>query len=311
MKTVLVSLNAKFIHSSLALRYIKDYCSYDIKTIELTINQEENLIIKTIYKEQPDILGFSCYIWNINYIKTLIPILKKIMPNIIIVLGGPEVSFESRSLLNELPIDIIMEGEGEQTWQEYLDYMHNKEIDIKAIDGLVYKKNKEIIVNASRKSIKMSSLPFVYKNMDGLEHKIIYYESSRGCPFNCQYCISSLENQVRFLPIERVQRELQHFLDLNVAQVKFIDRTFNARKDFSLEIWRYIIQNDNGFTNFHFEIAAELLTKSTLDILTKARKGLIQFEIGVQSTNIDTLISIKRFMPFDYKFTQAKKSVCA
>ncbi|ONI39084.1 hypothetical protein AN639_10625 [Candidatus Epulonipiscium fishelsonii] len=299
MKTVLVSLNAKFIHSSLALRYIKDYCSYDIETIEFTINHEENLIIKTIYNASPDILGFSCYIWNIKYIKSLIPILKKIMPNIKIVLGGPEVSFESRNLLNELPIDIIMEGEGEQTWQEYLDYIHEKRVDIKNIDGLVYKQNKQIVVNDARQPLKMALLPFVYKNMDGLENKIIYYEASRGCPFNCQYCISSLEKQVRFLPIERVKRELQHFLDMNVAQVKFIDRTFNAKKDFALEIWMYIVQNDNGITNFHFEIAAELLTKSTLEVLSGARKGLIQFEIGVQSTNIDTLIAIKRFMPFE------------
>ncbi|OOB79879.1 MAG: hypothetical protein BEN18_02545 [Epulopiscium sp. Nuni2H_MBin001] len=296
MKCLLVSFNAKYIHSSLALRYIKEFCSeFDIDILELTINHDENQIIKSIYECKPDVIGFSCYIWNITYIKSIIPTIRKLLPNTKLILGGPEVSYNSRELLNELPIDILMEGEGEKTWKEYLQ----QEKKLCDIDGLIYKYNSQIIVNPPRKPMDMSELPFVYKDITDLKHKIIYYEASRGCPFSCQYCLSSVEAGVRFMPIERVYKDLDYFLSKNVPQVKFVDRTFNANKAFALNIWKYIINNDNGITNFHFEIAAELINNDMLEILSGARDGLIQFEIGVQSTNPKTLKSIMRPMPFE------------
>lgn len=304
MKVLLISLNAKYIHSSLALRYIKEYCTdykNDIKILELTINHDENQMIKEIYNEKPDVIGFSCYIWNMAYIKTLVPTLRKILPDTEIVLGGPEVSYNSDMLFEELDIDMIMEGEGEETWNEYLNYKYLGTPHLKQIDGIIYKDriSNQIIINKPRQSMDMTLLPFVYDDLGGLEHRIIYYEASRGCPFNCQYCLSSTKKGVRFLPIDRVKNELQYFLDKNVMQVKFVDRTFNAKKQYAMEIWKYIMDNDNNFTNFHFEIAAELLDDEMIEMLRDARPGLIQFEIGVQSTNLEVLTAIKRKMPFE------------
>ncbi len=300
MKCLLVSFNAKYIHSSLALRYIKEYCNdFNIEILELTINHDENQIISSIYKHKPDVIGFSCYIWNITYIKSIIPTLRKLLPETKLVLGGPEVSYNSRELLDELPIDIIMEGEGELTWKEYLTFLTKQNTSLDSIQGLVYKDNTDIVVNPPRKPLDMSELPFVYQDITDLQHRIIYYEASRGCPFNCQYCLSSVGAGVRFMPLERVYRDLDYFLEKGVPQVKFVDRTFNANKKFASSIWKHIIQNDNGVTNFHFEIAAELITDEMLGMLGLARDGLIQFEIGVQSTNPKTLQAIKRNMPFE------------
>ncbi|MEG0013847.1 MAG: B12-binding domain-containing radical SAM protein [Cellulosilyticaceae bacterium] len=304
MKVLFVSLNAKYVHSSLALRYIKDYCQEyknNTKILELTINHDENQMIRQIYAEKPDVIGFSCYIWNMADIKKLIPTLKKILPQTEIILGGPEVSYHSTELMEELDIDMIMEGEGEEIWDEYLSYKTSGMPLLKDIDGIIYKDRltSQVVINKARKLIDLSKLPFVYDNLDGLEHRIIYYEASRGCPFNCQYCLSSIEKGVRFLPVDRVKQELQYFLDNRIMQVKFVDRTFNTKKKYAMEIWQYIIENDNNYTNFHFEIAAELLDDEMIEALKTARPGLIQFEIGVQSTNIEVLTTIKRRMPFE------------
>ena len=302
MKVLLVSLNAKFIHSSLALRYIFEYCSHykeQMKVLELTINHEENDLIKEIYQESPDVIGFSCYIWNMQQIKTLIPILKELLPQTQIILGGPEVSYDAQTLFDELPIDGVMLGEGEATWADYMAYLNNTGLDRSAIDGLIYREAHKVIVNKPRKPMALSELPFVYGDLTGLEHKIMYYEASRGCPFSCQYCLSSAEKGVRFMPLERVKEELGYFLAHKVKQIKFVDRTFNANKGYAIAIWDYLIQNDNGHTNFHFEIAAELIDEVMLDCLKDARPGLIQFEIGVQSTNPEVLKIIKRPMPFE------------
>ena len=303
LKVLLLALNAKFIHTSLALRYIKAYCTeYDeqIHILETSINNNENEIIKAIYKEKPDILGISCYIWNMSYIKMLIPTIKKILPNVTIILGGPEVSYEGESLLGISGVDLIMEGEGEETWKEYLDYRYLNQGKLSEIAGLVYRDiNGKICRNAPRQPLDLNHLPFVYDNLDGLAHKIIYYEASRGCPFNCQYCLSSIEKGVRFVPIEKVKQHMAYFLEKHVKQVKFVDRTFNARRKYAMDIWEYIIEHDNGYTNFHFEIAAELIHEEMYELLAKARPGLIQFEIGVQSTNPNVLKIIKRPMPFE------------
>ena len=305
MKVLLVALNAKFIHTSLALRYIKKYCKtyeHQIKILETSINNNENEIIKAIYKEHPDIIGLSCYIWNMSYIKILIPTLKKVLPNTTIILGGPEVSYEGEALFNIPEVDLVMEGEGEETWQEYLDYRHCQGGDIGQIAGLIYRDNEgKIHRNLPRQPLDLERLPFVYDQftIEHLEHKIIYYEASRGCPFNCQYCLSSIEHGVRFVPLEKVKRHMLFFLEHRVKQVKFVDRTFNARKQYAMDIWAFIIENDNGYTNFHFEIAAELIHEEMYELLAKARPGLIQFEIGVQSTNAKVLKLIKRPMPFE------------
>lgn len=302
MKVVLLALNAKYIHTSLALRSIATYCkAYEenIKVLELTINQNENDIIKTIYEEAPDVLGISCYIWNMSFIKMLVPTLKKILPNTKIILGGPEVTYEGEYLLDILPIDFVMEGEGEETWKEYLDYFVGKGLALENIDGLIYKDHQgEIVKNRPRQPLNLEYLPFVYESLEGLEHKIIYYEASRGCPFKCQYCLSSIEHGVRFVPLERVKEHMTYFTNKRVKQVKFVDRTFNAKRQYAMAIWQHIMAIDNGYTNFHFEIAAELLTDEMIALLKDARPGLIQFEIGVQSTNQKVLDTIMRPMPF-------------
>jgi radical SAM superfamily enzyme YgiQ (UPF0313 family) len=302
LNILLLALNAKYIHSSLALRSIKAYCEEYINSIELletTINNNENEIIKEIYKVSPDVLGISCYIWNMSFIKILIPTLKKILPQMTIILGGPEVSYQSQELLTILDVDFIMEGEGEETWQEYLDYRFKNHKSLSEIDGLVYKQGTVINKNRARTPLNLEYLPFVYDNLTGLEHKIIYYEASRGCPFNCQYCLSSIQSGVRFVPVDRVKEHLHYFCDNRVKQVKFVDRTFNANKKYALALWHYIIAHDNGYTNFHFEIAAELIDEEMITLLKGARKGLIQFEIGVQSTNPKVLATIKRKMPYE------------
>lgn len=303
LKVLLLALNAKYIHTSLALRYIKAYCKEyekEIHLLETSINNNENEIIKAIYRKKPDILGISCYIWNMAYIKQLLPTLKKILPNMTIILGGPEVSYNSEELLTNYDVDLIMEGEGEVTWKEYLDYRQKGKGSLDGIHGLVYKTTHGMIYRTpSRQPLDLSLLPFVYDDMAGLEHKIIYYEASRGCPFNCQYCLSSIEQGVRFVPLETVKEHMGYFLEKRVKQVKFVDRTFNTRKEFAIEIWRHIINHDNGYTNFHFEIAAELICEEMYALLETARPGLIQFEIGVQSTNPKVLKIIKRPMPFE------------
>lgn len=303
LKVLLVSLNAKYIHSSLALRYIAAYCrefKENLEVLELTINHEENDLIKQIYKKNPDVIGFSCYIWNMDMIETLIPILKKIMPHTKIVLGGPEVSYNGQALFERLPIDMIMENEGEPIWHDYMNHLVDHHIELSEIEGIIYRDSKgQVITNPKRKPMAMADVPFVYEDLSGLEHKIMYYEASRGCPFSCQYCLSSAEKGVRYLPLERIKEELAYFLHHKVKQIKFVDRTFNANKKIAMAIWEYIIANDNGKTNFHFEIAAELMDDEMFTLLKHARDGLIQFEIGVQSTNPEVLKIIKRPMPFE------------
>lgn len=303
MNTLLVGINAKYIHSNLGIRYIKEYVKKNNKEIniaEYTINQSLDYILGEIYKKRPDILGLSCYIWNIEIIKILIVELKKILPHTYIVLGGPEVSYDCELIMNKYEdIDAIIYGEGEKTFLQLLLFK-NGELDIHKIKGIAYRNNNEIIKNKSQDPMHLDELPFVYKDgYDEFENRIIYYESTRGCPFNCQYCLSSIEKGVRFRSFNLVKDELQSFLDNKVMQVKFVDRTFNCNKEHAMTIWKYLHENDNGYTNFHFEISADLLDDLTIDFLSQVRKGLFQFEIGVQSTNMDTLNEIKRTTKLD------------
>lgn len=344
-KYLLVGINAKYIHSNPAIYSLRAYArehlqtEYEIAEIyklgnkedkienkiknkienkiedrkieielaEFTINQQISEIRKEIYLRKPYWIGFSCYIWNIEIVKELIPELHKLMPDVPIWLGGPEVSYHEDEVMQNLPeIAGIISGEGEKTFTELIEYYHalnndilevedeqknNREFNqkINAISGIVYRKGEEIISTPRRNPIAMSELPFPYKDMKDFENRIVYYETSRGCPFSCAYCLSSVDKKLRYRDMKLVEEELQFFIDAKVPQVKFIDRTFNCDHKHSLAILHYIEEHDNGITNFHFEIAADILTEEEIEILKSLRPGLVQLEIGVQSTNEDTL----------------------
>lgn len=297
MEILLCGINAKYIHTNLAIRQIKGYVeqnsNYKVNLIEFTINNYINEILEGIYTHKPDVLGVSCYIWNIEIVKKLIVLIKKVLPNTILILGGPEVSYSSEEIISEIPVDFVISGEGEHTFLEIISCI-DKKLPFDKIKGITYKNGNQIISNAKTSAIDMAKLPFPYSDFKDIENKICYYEASRGCPFGCKYCLSSIEKGVRFAPIEKVKKELKIFLDNKVQQVKFVDRTFNANKKFALEIINYIIENDNGFTNFHFEVESSILDDVTINTLSTARKGLFQLEIGVQSTNDNTLSVISR-----------------
>ncbi len=301
----LAAVNAKYIHSNLAVYSMKSYCREYEKYVEIgeyTINQQKDEILKSIYKKQPDVLCFSCYIWNISFVKELICDLKKILPQTTIWVGGPEVSYDAEKFLQEMPeVTGVMCGEGEETFLELVNHYVNGEDENALLDikGIVFRRNEKIVRNPFREIMDMDKLVFPYKNISLFEHKIIYYESSRGCPFSCSYCLSSIDKKLRFRSLSLVKEELQFFLDKKVPQVKFVDRTFNCKKEHALEIWKYIQQHDNGITNFHFEIAADLLTYEEIQLIGSMRPGLIQLEIGVQSTNPKTIEEIKRKTSFE------------
>lgn len=309
MKLLLAAVNAKYIHSNLAVYSMKAYCrafADHIELAEYTINQQEDEILKDLYRKKPEILCFSCYIWNISFIKELIRNVKKILPDTVIWAGGPEVSYDAEQFLEEMPeVFGVMCGEGEETFRELTQYYVNLErntekgTELEKIDGIVFRKGKEIQKTAPRAILDMDTLVFPYQDMELFHHRIIYYESSRGCPFSCSYCLSSIDKKLRFRSTKLVKQELQFFLDNQVPQVKFVDRTFNCKKEHALEIWRYIQEHDNQVTNFHFEIAADLLTEEEIALIHTMRPGLIQLEIGVQSTNEDTIREIRRKTSFE------------
>lgn len=296
MKTLLIGINAKFIHSNLAIRYLKEYAQIyyqqTLDLIEFTINQRAEFILAEIYRQSPDIIGFSCYIWNFELVVRLISEMKKILPNTIIFLGGPEVSYDPEQVLTAVPADIIVSGEGEETVSLLVKAL-KEDTPLTDIPGLTFRQQENILRTGAAPLPKLEQLPFVYHNIEDLEHRILYYESSRGCPFRCQYCLSCYGG-VRFRPLEQVFTHLDFFLKKRVAQVKFVDRTFNCNPKFAMAVWKYLSEHDNGCTNFHFEIAAELLNEEMLSFLPTVRKGLFQLEIGVQSTNPKTLEHIQR-----------------
>lgn len=303
MNTVLTAINAKYIHSNLAVYGLAAYCrkyKKQLQIAEYTINQYTDDILMDLYRKKPQLIAISCYIWNIGMVKELGRALKKILLDVPIWLGGPEVSYESAAFLKEQPwADGIMAGEGEETFLELMEYYQEKKGRLSSIKGLVYREGEQVFVNPPRPVMDLSKVPFVYDDPENFEHKIIYYESSRGCPFSCSYCLSSIDKNVRFRDLGLVEQELQKFLDARVPQVKFVDRTFNCNREHALFIWKYILEHDNGITNFHFEIGADLLGEEELQVLEKMRPGLVQLEIGVQSTNQDTIGAIHRKMDLD------------
>lgn len=303
MKVVLTAINAKYIHSNLAVYSLKAFAKpykEEIVIAEYTINQQLDDILMDLYKKKPDILCFSCYIWNLAYVEELVREAIKIFPNIPIWVGGPEVSYDATDVLMRLPeVTGVMMGEGEETFLELLDYYHGKRETLKEIKGISYRDAEgQIVQNEWRKAIDMSTIPFVYQDMKNFKNKIIYYESSRGCPFSCSYCLSSVDKCLRFRDLDLVKKELQFFIDEEVPQVKFVDRTFNCKHAHAMEIWTYLMEHDKGITNFHFEVAADLLNEEEIQLIEKMRPGLIQLEIGVQSTNEETIQEIRRTMKF-------------
>lgn len=313
-KIVLTAIGAKFIHSSLALKYLSKFEGNDqrhhLVLKEFTINQRVDFILEELFRQQPDVVLVSCYVWNIELVKQITPELKKILPKLVIALGGPEVSYEAEAYLSRNPsVDIIMRGEGELTFTALVNYLDGAGGKLADIRGLTFRQAKDIISTIAQEPLDLARLPFPYED-DDLEamEKIIYYESSRGCPYHCAYCLSSVEKGVRFVPLDKVFRDLQRFLDANVRQVKFVDRTFNCNKAHTLAVWRYLAEHDNGITNFHFELTADLLDEELLAFLQPLRKGLFQFEIGVQSTNPQTVTAIRRTVNFD-KLSQVVKRV--
>ena len=304
MKILLAACNAKYIHSNLAVydlqAYASDYADH-IVLKEYTINQQKDDIMRDIYLEHPDVVCVSCYIWNLSFVKELMADLIKILPGADFWAGGPEVSYDAEKFLTEnSEFKGVMVGEGEETFKELAGYYVEKNPqDLKDMTGICYRDGDQIIHNGWRQIMDLSSIPFIYKDLSEFKNRIIYYESSRGCPFSCSYCLSSIDKKLRFRDRETVKKELQFFIDNKVPQVKFVDRTFNCKHDHAMAIWKYINEHDNGVTNFHFEISADLLREEELQEMSTMRPGLIQLEIGVQSTNPDTIKAIHRTMDFE------------
>lgn len=334
MKVLLVAINAKYIHSNKAVYSLFSYAAdllsdeYNIEIAQYNINQQPLDILSDIYNRKPDVIAISCYIWNMNIVRILLEDIDSVLPNADVWLGGPEVSFDSEKSLREYDaLTGVMIGEGEETFRElvlfyknfqtfsqnnnkktikesgkiiYSSYIYDR---LKNIKGLCIRtdNNQDTIFTEEREITDINSIPFIYDTvgLDKFENQIIYYESSRGCPFRCSYCLSAIDKTVRLRNLEIVKKEIKFFLDNNVKQVKFIDRTFNCNKEHAISIWKYILENDNGVTNFHFEVAADILTDDEIEIISKMRPGLIQLEIGVQSTNPDTIREINRVMNLD------------
>jgi len=310
MKVTLVGINAKYIHTNLAVRYLKSYTkdlNYSCEIMEFSINDQVERILEEILNSKPDLVAFSCYIWNIDYVKAVSSLIKLVNSKIEIIYGGPEVSYDCEEFLMNNVGDYIIEGEGEVTYKEFIQWKislninskTNKESNIgdKNILGLYYKKHGTIYYNGKRPLMDINEVIFPYDE-EKFTNKIVYYEASRGCPFSCKYCLSSTTHGVRFLNAERVKKELKFLADKKVKLVKFVDRTFNCNSKFAMEIWEYLI-NMESETTFHFEISADLLNSSEIDILSKAPKGRFQFEVGVQTTNPVVLNNISRFVTFE------------
>ena len=297
-KFLLVAVNAKFIHSNPAIyslhAYAEERFGEMIEMAEYTINQKTEHILADIYSRKPDIIGFSCYIWNWNLIRELLPDLSHVLPDADIWLGGPQVSFNAKAILEQFPkVTGIMIGEGEETFSELLDrYQRNDREDFSSVAGLCLRSG----FTTPRETADLSRIPFLYHDTEPFTNRIIYYESSRGCPYRCSYCLSAIDKTVRLRDIGLVKKELNFFLQSKVRQVKFVDRTFNCVHERAMAIWQYLYEHDNGETNFHFEISADIIRDDELELLGRLRPGQVQLEIGVQSVNEKTLAAINRRM---------------
>ena len=315
MKVLLTAVNAKYIHSNPAVYSLQKFVTAyapeygrNVELAEFTINHYADDILQEIYRRRPDVVAFSCYIWNLQMIERVLEDLPKVLPEVQIWAGGPEVSYDAPEFLKKHDcMTGVMMGEGEETFLELMEFWHGKK-KLNEIPGITWRDGEgKIKVQPGRPLLDMNRIPFLYDELDDFEHRIIYYESSRGCPFSCSYCLSSIDKSVRFRDAQTVVKELQFFLDRKVPQVKFVDRTFNCRHSHALTIWNYIREHDNGITNFHFEIAADLLNEEELALLNTMRPGLVQLEIGVQSTNQKTIEAIDRVMDFSHLCSVVKR----
>jgi len=299
MKVVLAAVNSKFVHSNLAVRYLKAYTSdlnYECNIREFSINDRRERVLEEIINEKPDLVAFSCYIWNIEFVQSLANLIKLVNSNIEILFGGPEVSYDSMQFLQASAGDYVIEGEGEETYREFIEYKLNLK-ELPKIKGIYYREGSEILYGGKRQLMDINKVIFPYNADEDLSNKIVYYEASRGCPFKCKYCLSSTEHGVRFLEAARVKKDLQFFIDKKVRLVKFVDRTFNCNKKFSIELWQFLI-NLKTDTSFHFEISADILSKEEIKLLASVPKGRFQFEVGVQTTNDEVLKNINRYVNF-------------
>jgi radical SAM superfamily enzyme YgiQ (UPF0313 family) len=311
MKILLITLDSKYIHANLAVRYLKKYCGdFDIVIKEFTINQRPEYILGEILAEGPDLICFSCYIWNIDYIKDISYIIKESKSEARLLYGGPEVSFEIKELMESNPfIDFVIFGEGEETFKEFLEEIQKPSPLLRKIKGLAFRENNEAIINESRGLIdNLDIINYPYEPEEEFENKIIYYESSRGCPFSCSFCLSSIDKKLRFFSMERVKRDLKMLLNTKARQIKFVDRTFNADYRRSMEIMEYIVENNKNNMTIHFEITADIINDQFLSFLGKMPVNMFQFEIGVQSLNVDTLCEIDRHMDKD-KLSRAIREI--
>lgn len=300
MKFLLVAVNAKYIHSNPAVYSLKRFAGEYTDAVEIaeyTINNRMEDILEDIYRRKPDVIGFSCYIWNIGMVEKLMGELHKLLPKLPVFLGGPEVTYDADKLLRKYPyLTGIFIGEGEATFAQVVKYYVKKNPEsLEDIPGLMLRSG----MTPARKPLNLTDVPFLYDDMAPFTNRIIYYETQRGCPFRCSYCLSSIDKTVRFRDIEVVKKELAFFLEKKVKQVKFVDRTFNCNHDHAMAVWQYLYDHDNGVTNFHFEIAGDILREDEIALVAKMRPGLVQFEIGVQSTNTDTLREIRRVMDIE------------
>jgi radical SAM superfamily enzyme YgiQ (UPF0313 family) len=299
---MLVAANSKFIHSNLALRYLKAYTSdldYSCDLVEFSINDRAERVVEEIMSKKPDIVAFSCYIWNMEFIERVSVLIKLIDSSVKILLGGPEVTYNSEEVLkSNSSADFVIEGEGEEPYREFVRAQIGGH-DLKNIRSLYFKDNNQVYYGGSRQLMDINQLVFPYNEEDNLDNKIVYYEASRGCPFNCKYCLSSTIRGVRFLNVERVKKELKFLVDKKVRLVKFVDRTFNCSSEFAMTIWEYLMSLDTE-TIFHFEISADILNNKQISLLSKAPNGRFQFEVGVQTTNNEVLKNINRFVAFEH-----------
>jgi radical SAM superfamily enzyme YgiQ (UPF0313 family) len=306
MKVVLAAINAKYIHSNLAIRYLRAFTkdlNYQCAIKEFSINDREERVLEDIISEKPDLVAFSCYIWNMEFVAHVANLIKRVDESIEILYGGPEVSYDCENFLNNNPGEYVIEGEGEETFREFIEFKIGK-LKIDTIKGLYYRSNdnrerlSRVYYNGERKLMNIKRTLFPYTDEEYLGSKIVYYESSRGCPFSCKYCLSSTTHGVRFLDAERVKAELQYFMDRKVRLVKFVDRTFNSSRRFAREIWSFLINSETE-TTFHFEISADILTMEEVELLNSAPLGRIQLEVGVQTTNSEVLKNINRNIQFE------------
>lgn len=320
MKGLLTTLNAKYIHTNLALHSLftagKEIPGISLSLMEFSINNEDDLIFGELIRGEYDLLCFSCYIWNIERTLPLVGALKKANPSMKILLGGPEATHRAKALMEETPgVDLILAGEAEETFPRLLEALErqkksneeNQTGALVGIPGLFYRTGEGVQFTEEPNPLKVSYLAFPYEEQELLTDKILYYESSRGCPYSCSYCLSALERGVRALPLDRVKEDLNRFLEKGVKQVKLVDRTFNFDRTRAKELFSYLMEKDRGITNFHFEICAELLDDATMDLLQEARPGLFQFEIGVQSTNQKTIEAVNRHGNFEQVAQSVKR----